>query len=61
MSAAQTYDYTFRLVLVGDSGVGKTNLSLRYTANVFDDSLLGTIGVDWKTKTVQFAGKKIKV
>jgi len=46
-----------KLILVGDVGVGKTSLILRYTDGIVDDSTVATIQFDFKTKTVT-VGKK---
>eukprot|EP01018_Ginkgo_biloba_P018446 Gb_13791 [translate_table: standard] len=54
------FDHMFKLLLIGDSGVGKSSLLLRFTANTFDD-LSPTIGVDFKMKMMTIRGKKLKV
>ena len=48
-----SYDYLYKLVLAGDSGVGKTNLLSRYTRNELSPNSKQTIGVEFSTKTVQ--------
>ncbi len=48
------------VVLIGDRGVGKSNLLLRFTANSFDFESKATIGVEFATKTVSTEGKLIK-
>lgn len=55
------YDYLFKIILIGDSGVGKTSLMKRYTDNVYSKEGASTIGVDFKIKTVVIDGKKIKL
>lgn len=50
--------YLFKVILVGDSGVGKSNLLLRYTKNDFDASSHSTIGVDFSTKSDLFITKE---
>ena len=57
----QTSDYTFKILLIGESGVGKTALLERYCDDVFNESLLSTVGVDFKAKYVRVGGKTIKV
>lgn len=56
-----TYDVLFRLVLVGDSGVGKTALLLRYADNTFELSFITTIGIDFRIKTITVQGKRVKL
>ncbi|KAK7688880.1 GTP-binding protein yptc1 [Cerrena zonata] len=55
------YDYLFKLLLIGDSGVGKSCLLLRFAENSFTDSYLSTIGVDFKIRTVELEGKMFKL
>lgn len=59
MSAAE-YDYLFKVLLVGDSSVGKSCLLLRFTEDSYMESYISTIGVDFKIKTVELDGKTIK-
>eukprot|EP01091_Cochliopodium_minus_P020653 TRINITY_DN909_c0_g1_i1.p1 TRINITY_DN909_c0_g1~~TRINITY_DN909_c0_g1_i1.p1 ORF type:complete len:200 (+),score=47.59 TRINITY_DN909_c0_g1_i1:66-665(+) len=57
----EVYDELIKILIIGDSGVGKSCLLLRYTDNTFTDSFISTIGVDFKTKIVDIQGKKIKM
>ena len=41
------YDYLFKIVIIGNSGVGKSSLLLRFCDDIFKDSYLTTIGVDF--------------
>lgn len=54
------YDYLFKVVLIGDSGVGKSNLLSRFTRNEFNLESKTTIGVEFATKSIQTEGKTIK-
>ncbi len=47
-----THDYLLKMVIVGDSGVGKSCLLLRFSDDVFDASVSATIGIDFKIRTV---------
>ena len=48
----EEYDYLFKIVLIGDSGVGKSNLLSRFTKNEFNLESKATIGVEFATKSV---------
>ncbi|KAH9386955.1 Ras-related protein Rab-11A [Nematocida major] len=56
----QEYEYLYKIVLIGDSGVGKTNLLERLAHNRFNTSTKSTIGVEFDTKCFLVDGKKIK-
>ncbi|KDD73586.1 hypothetical protein H632_c2030p0, partial [Helicosporidium sp. ATCC 50920] len=47
------YDYLFKVVLIGDSGVGKSNLLSRFTRNEFCLESKSTIGVEFATRSIQ--------
>jgi len=55
------YDYLFKLLLIGDSGVGKSCLLLRFADDTYTESYISTIGVDFKIRTIQLEGKVIKL
>ena len=50
MATNQEYDYLFKLLLIGNSSVGKSSLLFRFVENVWDDSFVPTIGVDFVSK-----------
>jgi len=54
------YDFLFKVVLIGDSGVGKSNLLSRFTRNEFNLESKSTIGVEFATRSIQVDGKTIK-
>jgi Ras-related protein Rab-1A len=60
-SSGTDYDHLFKLVLVGEVGVGKSSLVLRYTDNTFLNDDVGTIGADFKVKFINVDKKKIKL
>jgi Ras-related protein Rab-1A len=60
-SGRRDYDHLFKLVLLGDSGVGKSCLLLRFADDSFTDSYITTIGVDFRFRTLPIDGKTIKL
>ncbi|GLJ28872.1 hypothetical protein SUGI_0569060 [Cryptomeria japonica] len=58
--ADDDYDYLFKVVLIGDSGVGKSNLLSRFTRNEFSLESKSTIGVEFATRSISVDGKMIK-
>ena len=58
--AEDEYDFLFKVVLIGDSGVGKSNLLSRFTRNEFNMESKSTIGVEFATRSIQVDGKTIK-
>ncbi|TWW77764.1 ras-related protein Rab-1B-like [Takifugu rubripes] len=55
------YDYLFKLLLIGDSGVGKSCLLLRFADDTYTESYISTIGVDFKIRTIDMDGKTVKL
>ncbi|KAF5446467.1 hypothetical protein F2P56_032095 [Juglans regia] len=53
-------EYLFKIVLVGDSAVGKSNLLSRFARNEFDTNSKATIGVEFQTQVVEIDGKEVK-
>jgi len=58
---ARDYDHLFKLLIIGDSGVGKSSLLLRFADNTFNGSYITTIGVDFKIRTVNIDGERVKL
>ncbi|GAV05282.1 hypothetical protein RvY_15437 [Ramazzottius varieornatus] len=59
--AKKDYDHLFKLLIIGDSGVGKSSLLLRFSDGTFTGSYITTIGVDFKIRTVDIMGEKVKL
>ncbi|XP_021232246.1 ras-related protein Rab-11A-like isoform X2 [Numida meleagris] len=56
----EEYDFLFKVVLIGDSGVGKSNLLSRFTRNEFNLESKSTIGVEFATRSIQVDNKTVK-
>jgi Ras-related protein Rab-8A len=61
MSLAPTYDMQIKLLMIGDSGVGKTCLLLRYANDSFSPTFITTIGIDFKIKNIEIDNKRVKL
>uniref|UniRef100_A0A8C6FYG4 small monomeric GTPase n=1 Tax=Moschus moschiferus TaxID=68415 RepID=A0A8C6FYG4_MOSMO len=59
-AADQNFDYTFKLLLIGNSSVGKTSFLFRYANDSFTPAFVSTVGIDFKVKTV-YRHKRIKL
>ena len=55
------YDYMFKMLILGDSGVGKSCFLLRFVEENFSLSHIPTIGIDYKTKIISLSGARIKL
>jgi len=55
------HDYLFKILIIGDSGVGKSCFLLRFVDSAFSDTYISTIGVDFKIRSVELDGKLIKL
>jgi len=55
------YDFLFKILLIGDSGVGKSCLLLRFADDTYTESYISTIGVDFKIRTIEHKGKVVKL
>jgi Ras-related protein Rab-11A len=60
MAEGSNYDYLFKVVLIGDSGVGKSNLLSRFTRNEFNLESKSTIGVEFATRSIIVDTKTVK-
>jgi len=59
--SAQEHDYFFKILLIGDSGVGKSCLLLRFADDSWTETHISTIGVDFKIKILTIDGKTVKL
>ena len=60
-SANPEYDYLFKLIIIGDSGIGKSCLLNRFADDAYTDSYISTIGVDFKIRTLEIDGRVVKL
>ncbi|CAG9312303.1 RAB13_1 [Blepharisma stoltei] len=60
-NTTEQFDYMMKILTIGDSGVGKTCLIMRYTENSFSNKFLNTIGVECKSKTIVQGNKKVRM
>ena len=61
MDLEQEFECTIKLLIVGDSGVGKTNFIYRFITGKFIQSHMATTGIDLKTTIIEIKGKKIRI
>ena len=57
----EPYDFLFKMILIGDSSVGKSNILLKYLKGEFDQNSRATVGVEFGTKSIALNGKRIKI
>lgn len=57
----QNFDYMFKLLIIGNSSVGKTSFLFRYADDTFTSAFVSTVGIDFKVKTVYKNDKRIKL
>ncbi|KAN0003790.1 hypothetical protein ACTFIZ_009941 [Dictyostelium cf. discoideum] len=55
------YEYLFKIIVIGDSGVGKSNIINRFVENKFNEEFISNIGVDLVSKIVYIQGREIKL
>ncbi len=61
MSSDYGYDYLFKVIVIGNSGVGKSSMLLQFVDHCFTTSYISTIGVDFKLTTLDIDGKLVKL
>ncbi|KAF2761044.1 rab GTPase [Pseudovirgaria hyperparasitica] len=61
MANTRNYDFLIKLLLIGDSGVGKSCCLLRFSEDSFTPSFITTIGIDFKIRTIELDGKRVKL
>jgi len=61
MGSHRDYDHLFKLLIIGDSGVGKSSLLVRFADNTFSGNYITTIGVDFKIRTIEINGERVKL
>ena len=63
MNLLPDFDYLYKIALLGDATVGKTNLLLRFTENTFSLNITPTVGYDYKSKkiTLDKYNKKVNI
>ena len=57
----EPYDFLFKMILIGDSSVGKSNILLKYLKGEFDPNSRATVGVEFGTKNITLNGKRVKI
>lgn len=60
-TGSRPFDLQIKLLMIGDSAVGKTSLLLRYANDTFSSTFITTIGIDFKIKTIDLDGKRVKL
>lgn len=61
VSKLMQYDYLVKLLLIGDSGVGKSSLLVKFADDKFSPHIGQTIGMDFKVKMLDLGGKRVKL
>ena len=56
-----SYDETVKILLIGESSVGKSSLLIRFAEDSFSPELLSTVGIDYKIKTLEIKDKRVKM
>ena len=61
LASGAAFDHIFKVLLIGDAGVGKSSMLLRFTDDAFEEQMASTIGVDFRVKTLTLGGKVCKL
>ena len=61
MNKRLEFDYLFKIVLIGDSGIGKSCLLLRFADDSFTENFISTIGVDFRFRTLNVDDRNVKL
>ncbi|OBT51200.1 hypothetical protein VE04_09324 [Pseudogymnoascus sp. 24MN13] len=61
MAGSRNYDFLIKLLLIAGSGVGKSSLPARFSEDSFTPSFITTIGIDFKIRTIELDGKRVKL
>ena len=61
MDSEAEIDYTIKILIVGDTNVGKTNIIYRYFNNQYNQLYMATTGIDLKSTTIELKGKKLRI
>lgn len=59
--ADQSFDYMFKILIIGNSSVGKTSFLFRYADDAFSSAFVSTVGIDFKVKTVKRGNHRCKL
>lgn len=60
-AADQNFDYMFKVLIIGNSSVGKTSFLFRYADDSFTSAFVSTVGIDFKVKTIYRNDKRVKL
>ena len=57
----ENYDHLYKILIIGDSGVGKSCIMSRFADDSYTESYISTIGVDFKIRTIEVLGEIVKL